>query len=57
MLSGVLHAAHCAIKILPAVGGPYKTGRLKCLRSSIHFEYRLSPYMELHARMAGPIFS
>ena len=54
-----IHAAHCAITILPAVGRPYKTGRLKCLSSkgrkkylssSIHFEYRLSPYMELHAR-------
>ena len=52
-----IQAAHCAIKVLPAVVGPYSTGRLKCLSSSIHFEYRLMPYMELQARMAGPIFS
>ena len=49
-----IQAAHYVIKVFCL---PYSTGRLKCLSSSIHFEYRLRPYMELQARMAGPIFS
>lgn len=50
-LHPVSQAAHCAMRVLPAVGAPYNSGRLKWRSSSIHFEYRFSPYMALHANV------
>lgn len=47
-------APHCAIRVLPTPGKPWRTGRLKWPISFKNFLYSVIAYMLLQAKMAGP---